>query len=260
LNFPYTSIDGAGVATNSVFQSRRGSVVSNKLQPYWTLFGFESGGLKHFGSFDFSFGNGVTFSGGYGFTWYFNGPGEHEKNIVDKRFVFKASMNIAWELYAGKTSLGTIDNTNKTISLLGYTATPTFYVSTTTDDGNGNEITETIPYQAQNLNVSYSQTELLLVPKIGIGNNPYRGGDSKKLKLLWDLSVGYNLPFYNKGGIQLTQNDGEGNSRNLNSSLIGLKTPDLTFMYNGKRTSSTLFHYSGLSVAFSIRLGESKYY
>jgi hypothetical protein len=274
LNFPYTSTDDiTGITTNQIFHSNRGSVVSNNVQPYWLFFEYELGGLKHFYSLNFSAGKGFGVSTGYGFMWYFNGFGEHKKNVVNKRYVFKASMNIGYEQFAGRTLLGTIDNSNKTIGLLGYAAEPTFDITTSIDNGDGTTSYETDTYSAQDLNVSYSQTEWLLIPKISIGNNPYRSSASKNAgnssihkkhkrinKLLWDLSLGYNIPFSNKGGLQLTQDDGSGNSAGLNSSLVSLNTPGVAFMYNGKPTTSTLFHLSGLFISLSLRMGGSKRY
>jgi hypothetical protein len=265
LSFPYTSTDATtGITTNHIFQSNPGTVVYNQAKPYLVLFGLEVGGLKHFFSLDFSTGASsanTIFSAGYGFIWYFNGLGEHEKNITNKRFVFKASMNITWYNTTALTLLGTIDNTNQTINLLGQTAHPTFDI--TTDDGSSYQ---TNTYSAQNLTISYSQNESAFLPKISIGNNPYRGNPlpkyannssiKKKLKLLWNLSFGYNLPFYYKEGIDLSQDDGNGNSSSLKSSL-SLKTPGITFMYNGKPTTSTPFHFSGLYISLAFSLGKS---
>jgi hypothetical protein len=271
LSFPYTSTDAtSGVTTNNIFQSNPGTTVYNQANPFLIAFGLEAGGLKHFFSLDFDGGSSranIFLSTGYGFIWYFNGLGEHEKSMTNKRFVFKASMNIVWTPNAiGSTSLGTIDNTNQTINLLGYTAHPTFDITTTDADGNS----ETDTYSAQNLNVSYSQTEWSLLPKISIGNNPYRGGKllrkyagnsliQKKLKLLWNLSLGYNLPFYYKEGLKLSQDDGNGNSNNISNGLISFKTPGITFMYNGKQTTSTPFHFSGLYISLAFSLGASTF-
>jgi len=266
LGFPYTSTDATtGIIANNVFQSKRGTVIYNKVKPYWIPLLFEAGGLKHFFSIDFSAGSGqvddIALSTGYGFLWYFNGLGEHEKNIVNKRFMFKASINIAWNQYGGLTSLGTIDNSNRTINLLGHTAPPTFDITTTDDNGNS----ETDTYTAKNLNVYYKQTDWLLMPKISIGNNPYRGKWSKrypstKQKILWDFSLGYNIPIINKGGIQLVQDDGKGDTQNLINSLISLKTPNATFLYNGKQITSSPFRLSSLYISFSIRYNISWYH
>ena len=270
VSFPYTSTDAAGVTTNNVFQSSGKNTVYNNVKPYVTLFGLEAGGLKHFYSLDFSLGGdasivGFNISTGYGFLWYFNGLGEHEKNVVNKRFVFKASVNVVWDLYSGSALLGTIDNANKTINILGYKANPTFDVASTDGDGN----IETDTYSAQNLDILYTHTEWSLLPKISIGNNPYKSSksrntdnsfDHKKAKLLWDLSIGYNIPFYYKEGILLRQDDDNDNSEKVNNSLISLKTPSVNFMYNGKRTTSTPLRFSGLFVSLSFRIGISKYY
>ena len=271
LAFPYTSTNEItdAVNNNASFQANSGIIVSDKVQPYWILFGLEMGGLGHFYALDGSIGNNLNISAGYGWFWYFNSPGEQWKNSVNKRFVFKTSVNIAYEEGDGRTLLGTIDNTDKTIHLLGHTASPTFELTTAVDNGDGTTSSETDTYPARNLNVSYSQTEWLLIPKIGIGNNPYRSSVSnnvndpvvhKNVKILWELSLGYKIPFANRGGIQLSQNDGNGNSSNLNTSLISLKTPGVVFMHNGKPTTSAFFHFSELFISLSFSIGSSQYY
>jgi hypothetical protein len=279
VSFPYTSTDAnTGIKTNGIFKSNPGTMVSNKTKPYWVAFGLEAGSLKHFFTEDASVGTGAKFASvlvsvGYGFMWYFNGFGEHEKNNTNKKFVFKASLSIATE-YVGSTLMGTIDNTNQTIDVLGYTAKPTWDETTTDDDGNS--YTDT--YQAKNLTVSYLQFEGSLLPKISIGNNPYRGGkvlsryaraflprkrkvlfQQRKRQILWNLSLGYNLPFSNEGEIRLYQNDGSKKSNEVANS-INLNTPGVNFMYNGKQTTFTPLRSSGLLLSFTVSIGGSRYY
>jgi hypothetical protein len=151
--------------------------------------------------------------------------------------------------------LGTINNANQTITLLGHTAQPTFVG---TDD---NDDTETV--SAKNLTVSYSQKEWSLMPKISIGNNPYRSKNANnpdKLIVLWELSLGYNFPFSDKNGINLSQDDGNGNSNSINGRLISLKTPGVSFMYNNKQTTFSPFRFSGLYIALSFRICSSWYH
>jgi len=272
ISFPYTSTDATtGITTSNIFQFPAQKKYSN-VEWRYALLELEYGGLKHFLTYNLFFSNeGYGVNAGYGFIWYFNGLGEHEKNVINKRFVFKASMNVAYYMYGGNTSSnmlsGTIDNTNSTIHVLGHTANPQ-YTETTYDD-DGNEI-GTNTYTAKNLDVSYEQQELSLLPRISIGSNPYRRrfkfkNDNivdvrRRLKVFWELSLGYNIPLYDWGGIELVQNDGSknGNDNSLSGSPVSLKNKGLTFLYNGKQITTTPFHFSGLYIAFAIRFGKSR--
>jgi hypothetical protein len=260
ISFPYTSTDATtGITTNRVFQSSLQKVFNNpKLE--WDLLGFEFGGLRYFFTSNWSFDLNTRIvgnvSGGYGHMWYFNGLGEHANNVIDKRFVLKASMNVVYDVNDG--NIGIIDNTNSTINVLGLTANPQYTETTSDDDGN----TETDTYSAQNLNISYVQKELSLSPRISIGNNPYgRKGifvAKDGTRLLWELSIGYNIPIYDWGGIELDQDDGNSNDNtNGIGGTISLKNPSLTFIYNGEKRTSTPFRLSGIYIALTFRLGDN---
>jgi len=257
ITFPYTSTDATtGVTTNHVFQSQFQRVFNNP-KFKWDVLGFEYGGLKHFFTSNWSFDTHTRIIGnvsaGYGFMWYFSGLDEHANNILDKHFVFKASMNVVYDMDAG--NIGTIDNTNSVINVLGLTANPQFTTTISDDEGNN---TETDTCRAINLNISYEQKELSLLPRISIGNNPYGRKAIFKdgTKLLWELSLGYNIPLYDWGGIKIDQDDGNGNTNSINGT-IKLKNQGLNFIYKGEKRTSTPFRLSGIYIALTFRISNS---
>ena len=160
-----------------------------------------------------------------------------------------------------------IDNYNKIINALGYTANPQYTETSTDDDSND----ESDTYTEKNLNVYYEQRNWSLLPRISIGNNPYRNALKFKLKkngglkavpkiITWELSVGYQIPIHDWGGIKLVQDDGNGNSNKITKPFVNLNTQDLTFTYNGKKITSPPFRLSGLYVSLAIRFGLSRYW
>lgn len=270
VSFPYTSTnETTGVTTNNIFQSNTQKVY-HSVRPYWNCVEISGGGLRQFfnlnvavglySNWNYSVPESVSL--GYGYSWYLNGFKEHEKNVADKRFVFKTSVNVSY-LDENSNSLGFIDNTNNTIQALGHTVNsrysyvPTF-LSWFLSDADGKDAA------AKNLIVSYAQKEFSLFPKISIANNPFRhaSADGKKMSRVsvsWELSLGYNIPLYDKGGISFIQNDGKNTHSTILNSPISLKTQGLTFLYNGKPTVSTPFHFSDLYVSFAYRFTFGSY-
>jgi hypothetical protein len=248
VSFPYTSTDATtGVTTNQVFQSNTQRVYHD-VKPYINALGIEIGGLRQIYDLSLSVGifsppnyNNPNVSIGYGYSWYFNRWGEHKKSIIDNRFVFRASLNLSYALTGGdggQTVLGNINTTNNTIKALGLiikSPDTTYYKSS-----NG-QTKSSISY-SKNLMISYYQRELSLLPKITIGNNPYRnplifknkkhgGMILRSMAIRWELSLGYNIPVYDWGGIQLAQNNGHvSDTKDLKGSPISLKTQGLTFL------------------------------
>ena len=234
---------------------------SGDLQPYASPkmfvvpFGIEGGDDKQFFSFDLAFSvigqwtRGTNLSLGYGRNFYVGG---HSGAIEGKSLVFKPSINISWTRDAGhnsSASLGSIDNEGNSIQVLGYTATPTYDVSSTTTDANGNDVTTTTTNDASTLDITYVQHEFAIVPKLTLSNNQYRKG------LHWELSLGYNFAVHERGGISFKQ---DGN--NVVASLVDLDHgAGLKATYNGKPVSSTPFRYSGFYLSFAFNFSLYKY-
>jgi hypothetical protein len=214
---------------------------------------FEIGDLHSFFNAGFSLSiigqwtSGYKFSMGYGYNFYLDGF-RHSESIEGKTFVIKPSISIAYTLDNGDNrdaSLGSIDNQGKTITVFGKTANPSFDVSTTTDDGNGNTTSSTNTYDAQTLDIAYVQRELSLVPRIAISNNQYKKGPH------WQLSFGYNIPVHERGGFSLTQDDGNDNTSSV-ADLIDIYRHGVQATYNGRPVSAAPFHFSGPWLDFTL--------
>lgn len=266
LNFPYQITDSSGTVSNKAFGSQNKRIYhSTKLLVF--PIDLEVGGRSHFfntGIVFQIFPNGYTtscyLSAGYGFIWHLN----CFHNNVNKKYVLKTSVNIAYNVDGGGNSssqLGSIDNENVKINLLGYTANPTYTIQATKHRSGGT-------FSAKNLDVSYSQKEFSLLPKISISNNPYNGGqpiNAKKYsnryyvgKIFWEFSLGYNISLYDKGGIIFTQDDGNlSDKTNKIAGPVSLDNKTFTFYSNNKATSSTPYSFSGLYISFVIRPGRS---
>jgi hypothetical protein len=251
ISFPY-SIDRA---TDTIFHS--GDIRPYTKSKIFVLpVEFEVGDLHSFFNAGFSFSiidgkwtNGYKFSLGYGYNFYLDGF-HHSQTIEGKSFVIKPSISIAYTVDNGSNSgasLGSIDNQDKTITVFGKTANPTFDVTTTTDDGNGNTTSSTDTYDARNLNVAYVERELSLVPKIAISNNQYKKG------VHWQLEFGYNIPVHELGGFSLTQDDGNGNTNNI-AGLIDIYQHGVQATYNGRPVSASPFHFSGPYLEFTLSI------
>ena len=251
VSFPYTVNGSPGAVFNS-----------GGVQPYPSqkmfLFpvGMEFGGKKQFIDMNLAFGfvgqftGGLDLSVGYGRNYYFGG---HSNKPEQKALVLKPSISLSWTWDPGENDdaqLGSIDNAGNTIQALGYTANPSYNVTNTTYDANGDPIyTTTSTNDANSLGVTWKEREFSIVPKISLSNNQYRKG------LHWELTAGYNIPLHEAGGISLKQDD-----TNPVAGLIPLYNPGITATYNGKPVTSNPFHFSGffLSFAFNFSLYKGK--
>jgi hypothetical protein len=248
--FPYSVNGSPGAVFNS------GDVQPYASQRMFVLpFGMEVGDKKQFLNVNFAFSvigqwtRGIDLSLGYGRNYYLGG---HSNEPEQKALVLKPSINLCWTADPGKNAdanLGTIDNAGNTIQALGYTANPSYTVNNTTYDINGDPVTTTSTNDANTLEVTWEERAFSIVPKLTLSNNQYRKG------LHWELTMGYNLPLYERGGISLNQ-DGS----NSVASLIGLNNPGITATYNGSLVTSSPFHFSGfyLSFAFNFSLYKGK--
>jgi|GEM_PF-1193720 len=276
VSFPYTSTNAFGITTSHTFASQPKKIYQ-PIKSYFLPLGFEVGNKRHFYdaciSFQF-FPNGYTtsenISGGYGFIFYIDGYHKHNEDIANKPLLLKASMNFSYSVAGGGnlgSQFGTINNSSCRINVLGFVA-DSVYTHTNTNSHGGNAGSTT--YSAKNLDVAFSQRELSIMPKLTLCNNPHRNGkiqtgrvnsiyQKSRFKTTWELSLGYNLPIYDRGGILLTQNDGNQND-NIHriAKPISLSNNSLTVTYNNKTITSTPFHFSGLYVSFIMSLTRSK--
>ncbi|HLY68975.1 MAG TPA: hypothetical protein VKR53_04555 [Puia sp.] len=245
ISFPYTVSTLSGARSDSVFKSKA-------IQPFAQLKAFalpiflEVGNEKQFLYFRFlsiaAIGDyaGCNFSLGYGRSIWVHTRHGHAANITDRQFVIKPSVNIELTPYRGFDNgspfyLGTIDNRNKYIKVLGYTAGPTFTVH-----GKYNSV-----YNANTLDAVYAQTELAVVPKISISNNPF------KHLFHWQINMGYNIDLFNRGGIILRQNFYESIKK---PSIINFDDRGIVAKYNGHTITSVPYNLSGFYLGVELGL------
>jgi len=120
--------------------------------------------------------NGYYVKGGYGYSIPLGG------------LVLKPSVDFYYLM--GKNKMGTIDNSQKEISLLGYKA----YSQYTLEDDDGNDVT----YDADHLDVNYRRFSLLANPKVVLSTRPLG-------RLVVGLEVGWFVQLHQRCDLQLEQ-------------------------------------------------------
>lgn len=144
----------------------------------------------------------------------------------------------------GGDKLGDIDNSNKTVYLLGGESAPTFI---TTHD-------ETI--NVSTLEVTYAQREWSLMPEVSLLPNPYKKPNH------FELTVGYTLPIHDYGGLNFIQ-QGSSTSSGTSSNLIpgpNILNEAITASYNNKPLKAPLYRFGGfyLELRFDVIDGWKK--
>ena len=247
VSFPYSVTDASGVTNSFTFAGRKAGVYARE-SSYIVPIGMEFGSRHYFitcsigsrivqGRFLF----GTQFEGGLGYFWFFD-PARRIRDLSQKRWVIKVSLNVnsISDGQNGKRAiLGSIDNAGKTIHLLGINAGPTFIRTTRRN---------TTTYNVRQLDISYSQQEVSLLPKIGIANNPYHRS------VRWELNIGYNFPLTDLPGLYLNQVATDG-TQNALSGVINIHRPGVVASYNGKPIGSAPFRFSGLFLQFVMKFG-----
>jgi hypothetical protein len=248
VSFPYKFIKDGAHRTDSFSSQKQDLRFTTRC--YFLPVALEMGNDKVFFNYSIAFSSlGLNMSTGFGFIAFPN-----RKNLTNKSSILKCSINAYYETGCLSSILGTINNAGSTVYVFGLTEDSTFTIS-------GGKNSRPKVYNAQNLNVYYRQNALSIMPKISIGNNPFKGGrlvETKpnsngisKRKFTWEFAVGYNIDICSYEGISFVQNDGNGH-KNAKSKIIGLKTDDLAVLYNGKKLTSTPYNISGLYLSFTI--------
>lgn len=124
--------------------------------------------------------HGVYLKAGYGYNLYLGGLAV--RPAVDFYYLM------------GKDKMGTLDNSQKQISLLGFMAYEQYTVSQ--DDGDGSSYDET--YNADHLDINYRRFTLLGNPKIVV-STPSLG------RLVVNLEFGWLVQLYQRCDLQLEQ-------------------------------------------------------
>jgi hypothetical protein len=251
LSLPYTTTNASGNTTSHIFTSQPKRVYSPN-QFIYGLFGIEVGDLHHCIVVNLSVAphEGLDYGGrisaGYGRVWFLNGPGQHDPIPQQKTFVLKAILNLVYTADMGVHNvalLGRIDNTNQTLHILGDEAGPTFYIPSSRSGPGGT-------YNAKNLDLSYAQRELSLVPQFALSTNPFRH------MITFELDLGYSIPLLDGGGVYMAQDDGSLTSHNINyiDGPVSLKNTAITTTLNGKPIRSVPYRLGGPYAAFKIEI------
>jgi hypothetical protein len=220
--FSYTSKDiSTGITTPQTFNGHFKDPFSPNIY-LLDLLNLEIVSKKHF----FDIGAGINsnqydkyspyFKFGYGHIFPINLVKWHNQSIL----LFKPSMGILY-MDGARENLGSIDNNNKVINLLGYTADNQFsvhydYVYYGTDK----------TYNASRLAVDFSRSIFMLAPKISISNKLSN-------RLYWSIDASWLLQISNYNRFYLNQeaNDNGGHLKTLAEIKPG--TNGLTTMFNG---------------------------
>lgn len=255
VSFPYSVTDSSGATTNHVFSDEKKDIYGS-VRAYVLPMYFELGHLHHFVNFGFAFtANKGGFTGlpylttGYGVIWYAD-PWRRGRPFERKRWAIKASLNLTYSTDGPGSSsavLGSIDNYNKTIDLLGEEADPTFKT--------GGETTRygTTPvkiHTVRTLRVSYSQRELSLLPRLSLALNPYRGYGR------YELILGYAIPVIERGGLYLQQVADDA-SKGI-SGAVNINDSDILASYDHRPIRSTPYHFNGVFAGILLGFGKSK--
>jgi hypothetical protein len=262
VSFPYSVTDGTGVISTALLSKDIVPFPAKQLN-YITPFDIELGTAKHFFAAQTSIalqnGSGINLSLGYGHNFYFDLFKGHSTDPTKAAFVFKPSINIAFSQFGRgadrsvthTTSLGSIDNAGRSISLLGNVADSAFTIQRSISSGDDSDGTaETYnydeQYNAQTLYVNFIHRELIVMPKIAISNN------QNTHWFHWELSLGYQLSISQNDGVGLVQSAITSTKRNRVGGFIDLYKNKVATTYNKKVLTSSPFDLSGLYIGFKI--------
>ena len=223
IKFPYTIIDQSGNTSSQTFISN--SLSPSKKNRQIISLNLEIGGLKH--AFNIQGGadsySAAYFGFGYGyniFIKFFN----KSNNII-----IQPSVNFCYGQFHG--DLGSIDNENKDLKVLGSDANSTYILTWGKPQTPHTE-------NAKTLDITYIQNFWTILPKLSFRNNHYK----HTIHLEFDL--GYYFPLYKKEGIELEQDNVHSITQ---TKITGFDTnSSLITTYNHKIVTSTPINFSGL--------------
>lgn len=227
VEFPFTVKDASGVTTAATFTGRKKDIYASP-KYYICPFAFEMGWLRnvvHVGAY-FSLVKGAFGPG-------FHGSIGYGRILQAGRYAIKCSMDLTTTIDSRDGQydlLGKIDNKNKTLYLPGQTLGPTFTIP-------GGRYSPPETYASNTVDISYSQNETSLLPRISILPDPFRHHG------LFELSVGYNLPLHEQGLLNFIQ---EAKNRNNISGKENFVNSSISSSYNGKPVTSAPYRFRGL--------------
>lgn len=193
--FPYTVKD---VATGNVTrQNFNGAIHGRFTRPTYMINLLNEELVRKRNSIDMGFGlfreaggdHGFYLKGGYGYI------------LPLGSLLLKPSLDLYY--LNGIDRMGSIDNRQKEISLLGFVAPDQFTVETTDED----DVTTDATYNADHLDVNYRRYSFLAEPKIVLATKP-------KGRLAVSLEAGWMFQLSQRSVLQFEQEDGSSENGN----------------------------------------------
>lgn len=249
ISVPYKTVDINNFTTTQVFYGVNNHLFSNQSLEIQVGLDF----ARPLYAFNVSMGLNVFYKGdfysvGSGINLYL---GQKGNTLLDKtkncNWIIRPSLNINFFSFS-TTSLGSIDNSNRTIYILDTKAKPTFTYTTSS-----NHTSHSYTAHADNLFITYKQKQLGLEPKIAFSSNPY-----KKAYTI-QIFASYFIPIFESSGLIITQKD---NNLNRTNQLSGSSKNSLehhneiSASYNNHKFNSVAFHANHIyiGVTFGITL------
>ena len=154
------------------------------------------------------------------------------------QWFFRPGLDGFLVITSGGGLLGTIENSNATVGLLGHSSGPQF--STTDDDGN-----QSGPYNTRYLNIYMDQNRGALIPKLTLAFQ-------SKWLFFASVDAGWLVPVFTARALAVYQEDGNGDDNNLMHVMF--KHNPITIAVNNQvvgRTPSVNGLYLALNVGIS---------
>lgn len=238
VTFPYFVTNSAGNTINKTFTS---SIINpSKKSQTNIMLNLEMGNLRYginvFASAS-SYSNIGRIGVGYGRNYFLSLP---TKKKNKKQIIIQPSISICYSAFSRGDStsygyLGVIDNNNTNINIAGYSAAPTYTVTSGKSIATEN---------AKELNIFYSQKDWAFMPKISIRNNQHIH------TLHFEVDISYFLPFTKSEGILLYQDNFH--SIVNGNKIVGFNNTGITATYNGKTVTATPYSISGFCVGATV--------
>lgn len=237
VTFPYSSKDQSGNMSQAIFSSNNHHPINRNLMG--AVLNLEMGNAKHFLAVNFyGWSKDDAISIGYGYNLYLDHGHIYTSNKPqNNKFIIKPSLNISY-LNVKSNTIGSIDNENKYLYLLGNAIEPNF----TTHSRHGAP-----SFAAKNLDIYLAQDNIGVCPKISIASNPYQK------TLHWEFYVAYFVPLANEAKICYRQNNGKHTSRKTGGSN-NLTDDQLNVAYNNQSITKSPYRFNGLNIGVSIGL------
>jgi hypothetical protein len=176
-----------------------------------------------------TYSDAIYFGGGYAHTF-----------AVGKILMIKTGADLLF--YQFSRGLGSIDNRNIDVYVLGYDSGPTFNVSYSSRNS-----TVTKTYTTDRLAVDFTQTVFACTPSVRLSSPTHH-------LFYWSVQAAWFLPLIDQGGLNLTQLDSAGDRHSYQSrfQLIGLNQPGITAAFNGRPVTRSPYSLGGLYLGATV--------